>query len=158
MGTAYDIVFLDGLHAFEQTPRDVCSALLPSQHASAISIQDTAPSDTYLALPDQARALQHRALAGVAGQSWHGDTFKVVFAVHGFHPGLAYHNPWDRQSTNVDMDIQALPRLPRLHSLGAIRRMTYSDAMDAIAVFYDASESEAMGACVDDINGVRDQA
>jgi hypothetical protein len=68
----YDVVFLDGLHTFEQILRDFCATLSSVSERPIILLDDTVPSDIYSAerSPDRARKL--RALAGAPGASWQG--------------------------------------------------------------------------------------
>ena len=53
----FDLVFLDGLHSFEQTYRDVCNVLLHSHPRTVVLIDDTKPRDVYSALPDSRRCV-----------------------------------------------------------------------------------------------------
>jgi len=77
-GKTYDLVFIDGLHTFEQTYRDLCNAIVRSHPAAPILVDDTVPSDVYSALRDPEQAFAFRAAAGPDGSAaWHGDTFKV---------------------------------------------------------------------------------
>ena len=89
-GKTFDLVFLDGLHTFEQTYRDVCNVLIHSHPNTAVLIDDTKPSDVYSSLRDPGKAMEYRKTTGSDDHSWHGDTFKVVFALHDFHRGLDY--------------------------------------------------------------------
>jgi methyltransferase family protein len=148
-GTKFDLIFIDGLHTFEQTYRDLCSALTLSHPATVILIDDTLPSDVFSAIPDPGRALSHRARTGSDNQAWHGDTYKVVYAIHDFHLGLDYRtiiesgNPqtlvW--QSSNIR-------RPPAVPSMEALTRLSYFDLLESIDVLQCVSEAEAMEQCL----------
>lgn len=148
-GTKFDLIFIDGLHTFEQTYRDLCSALSLSHPATVILIDDTLPSDVYSAIPDPSRALGHRARTGSDNTAWHGDTYKVVYAIHDFHLGLDYRtiigsgNPqtlvW--QASNIR-------RPPAVASMEALTRLSYFDLLESIDVLQCESEADVMERCL----------
>jgi hypothetical protein len=86
----FDIAFIDGLHTFEQTYRDFCNVLIRTHRDSVVIIDDTRPVDVYSSLRDPHEAVARRAEAGGSGNAWHGDVYKVVFAIREFHPSLEY--------------------------------------------------------------------
>lgn len=148
-GSTFDLIFIDGLHTFEQTYRDLCSALSHSHTDSVILIDDTLPSDVYSAIPDPSRALGHRARTGSNNTAWHGDTYKVVYAIHDFHLGLDYRtitgsgNPqtlvW--QSSNIR-------RPPAVASMEALTRLSYFDLLESIEVLQCEPEVESLEQCL----------
>lgn len=94
-GTLFDVVFLDGLHTFEQTFRDFCNAVLHTHAGSVIVIDDTVPSDPFSALRDQRQAAASRAEHGSTDKAWHGDTYKTIFAIHDLFPAYSYATVMD---------------------------------------------------------------
>jgi hypothetical protein len=88
----FDVVFLDGLHTFEQTYRDFCAALAHTTFDSVIIIDDTFPNDVFSSLGDFNDTHRFRKMhsSGNSDSSWHGDVFKVVLAIHDFHPTLDF--------------------------------------------------------------------
>jgi hypothetical protein len=81
----FDLVFLDGLHTFRQTYRDLINALrvCPS---GLLLIDDVVPADSASAIPDRDEAIEERKRRQIAGPNmWHGDVFKVVVAVSRYH-------------------------------------------------------------------------
>lgn len=86
----FDIIFLDGLHTFEQTLRDFCASLMHSHDNTIWLIDDVFPTDIFSAHRDPAKARKYRKLHGGEGGKWHGDVFKVIFAVHDFFPNISY--------------------------------------------------------------------
>jgi hypothetical protein len=86
----FDLVFIDGLHPFEQTYRDFCNSLLHTHPRSVLLIDDTLDNDVYSTITDYKWALKYQEAAGSKGRAWHGDIFKLVFALHDFYPGLNY--------------------------------------------------------------------
>lgn len=145
----FDVIFLDGLHTFEQTYRDLCNSVIHSHAGSVILLDDTLPSDPYSALPDQRRSLWYRQQAGLAGRNWHGDVYKVVAAVHSFHPALDYRTIVD--SGNPQTLIWRGTRDPGRTApleLDAISRMSYFDLLDHRELLREAAEDEAISDCV----------
>jgi hypothetical protein len=86
----YDLIFLDGLHTFEQTLRDFCSSLSFSHKRTVWLIDDTVPSDIFSVHRNPQVAVQTRAAHGIKNTSWHGDVFKLVPFIHDFFPQMNY--------------------------------------------------------------------
>jgi len=99
--TRYDLVFVDGLHTFEQTYRDILHAFRHAHPRTLIAIDDTVPSDVFSTCRSMEEALSlRRQLGSVDDDRWHGDTYKVVPLLTAFHPDLQLltlmdgGNPW----------------------------------------------------------------
>lgn len=145
----FDLVFLDGLHTFEQTYRDFCSVLAHAHRQTVILVDDTLPSDPWSALPDLDRSIRLRRQAKVPGSPWHGDVYKVVAAIHSFHPA------WEYRTIVGSGNPQTLvwrgtrdPDRTRPLEWDAISRMTYFDLLDQRDLLNEATEDEAIGLCV----------
>lgn len=76
LGGPADLVFVDGLHLFEQALADVCNAERWCHPGSLILVHDCLPTDRLCA------SRQRRTLA------WAGDTFKVVPCLRRTRPDL----------------------------------------------------------------------
>jgi hypothetical protein len=150
----FDLVFIDGLHTFDQTYRDLCNALAHAHVRTAILIDDTVPSDPWSALPNLDRSMRMRRLAKAPGSPWHGDVYKVVAAIHSFHPSLDYRtivgsgNPQSLVWKGARDD----PGPPPL-TLDAIAHMSYFDLLDRPALLREAAEDVAIDACLRSITG-----
>lgn len=141
----FDIVFLDGLHVFAQTFRDFCNALDVTDEGALILIDDTVPDDVYSSWPHPREAQALRRQAGVRGGSWHGDVFKMVFAIHDFFPRLSYvtigteGNPqtlvWHEPRTDFR---------PLFNSLEAVSRMSWFEMRRHRATLRLMPEPEAL--------------
>jgi hypothetical protein len=151
-GGVFDIVFIDGLHVFEQVVRDLHNALLNSHAGSVIILDDTWPSDVFSAIRDYQETMRFRAAAGLAGDDWHGDAYKAVFYIHDFWPGLNYativgaENPqtlvW-RSNTFV--------RRPLFDSLERVSRLDYFDMVRNRDVMRERTEEEALAMCLGEV-------
>jgi hypothetical protein len=88
--TPFDLVFLDGLHVWRQTYKDLINAIHLCQASSIILIDDVVPDDELSAYPDWDAALALKDAAGFTDGRWQGDVFKVVLAIKRFHPELLF--------------------------------------------------------------------
>jgi hypothetical protein len=78
----FGLVFLDGLHTYQQTSDDFLNLLPHLTKKSVVVIDDTVPCDEYSANPNQMAAYESRKNARVPNNgSWHGDVFKLVIAL-----------------------------------------------------------------------------
>ena len=68
----FDVVFLDGLHTFRQTYRDLVKAFRVCPHG-VILIDDVVPSDEISAMPDLEKSLNERSRRRLKDRyTWHG--------------------------------------------------------------------------------------
>lgn len=147
-GETFDLVYVDGLHTFEQAYRDLCSALLHAHARSLILLDDTLPVDVYSNLHDREAAIAARKAAGGAGDAWHGDVFKVVFALHDFHLGLAWATiTGSGKPQTLVWRASGEERTPLFDSLEAISRLDYFDLLAHRDILRPMGEEEAMALC-----------
>lgn len=144
-GESFDIVFLDGLHTFEQTFRDFCNTISVTHDRSLIIIDDTIPVDIYSSHPDQRLAIEMRRQTGGSGQAWHGDVYKIIFAIHDFFPSHSYvtiatmGNPQTIVWRKSRQDFK-----PRFNSLERISRLDWFDLKSNIDLAHLVSEPEGL--------------
>jgi hypothetical protein len=86
----FDVVYLDGLHTFEQTLRDLLNALAFTHPASVIVVDDVLPNAYASSLPDMAEVFRLRAATGDPDPAWMGDVFRLVYFVAAFLPAFSY--------------------------------------------------------------------
>jgi len=86
----FDLIYLDGLHTFEQTFRDFCSSLRYSHAKTIWLIDDTYPSSWLASWPNHTASQLVRRLFFSRDRRWMGDVFKVVLAIHDFFPQYSY--------------------------------------------------------------------
>ena len=141
----YDLIFLDGLHTFEQTIRDLCSSLSHSHDDTIWLIDDVFPSDVFPAVPAQDDALKYRRLHGTRGTAWHGDVFKLVFAVHESFPNLSYRTVVGDGNPQTILVRRQRPKFePLFNNLELISRLTYFDLLERQSALNATSEQEAL--------------
>ena len=128
----YDVVFLDGLHTFEQTFRDFCSSQAHSDDGTIWLIDDVNPTDVFSAYPDQMEGLP------VSRASWPGGPALARRCLQGRvrHPRLLPQPqlPHDRRQREP-ADSRRPPatagvRARAFTDLEQITRMTYYDFID----------------------------
>ena len=85
----FDIVFVDGLHTYEQTYRDVINSFNRLSPGGVVLVDDVIPIDAHSAIRDEHEARRSRAAGGDTPVAWHGDVFKVVKILADHHPEIA---------------------------------------------------------------------
>lgn len=148
----FDVMFIDGLHTFEQAFRDFCNSICHSHSNSIWIIDDTIPSDVFSTLRDPIEAIAFRQAAGVHSEAWHGDVFKLVFAIHDFFPEFSY------VTVNTDGNPQTVIwRRPRktfsalIDNLETISRLTYFDVHRHLGIFNVMAEEQAIDCVVSQV-------
>ena len=128
----FDLIFLDGLHTFEQTFRDFCASLSHSHQKTIWVIDDTNPV-SWAAAARKQRQLSARVVRRLLRDRrlhWMGDVFKVVFAIHDFFPQFSYATFCEHGQTVVRHQTRE-QFLPSWDSLAKITRLNYWDFLDA---------------------------
>lgn len=128
----FDIVYIDGMHTFEQSYKDFRNVINYIHDNSIIIFDDTLPRDPYSAVPDQAKSLFYRRMANIDDDPWHGDVYKTIFAIHDFHSEFCYATNistgypqtivWKNPTCNV--------RKRRFNSMINIMSLSYFDMLD----------------------------
>jgi hypothetical protein len=86
----YDVIFLDGLHTFEQTLRDFCNATCHLREGGVIVVDDVIPSSYYASLPNLEEHMKMRAIRRDNDNDWMGDVYRLVFFVETFFQHYSY--------------------------------------------------------------------
>ena len=83
----YDLIFIDGLHTYEQTYRDIINALLHSHRGTVILIDDTVPFDVFSTSRNPQECINLRYTCSEQREEyWQGDTYKVIPLIRLFNP------------------------------------------------------------------------
>lgn len=125
----FDIIFLDGLHTFEQTFRDFCASQAHAHADTVWILDDVFPNDVFSALPSQQRALAFRKQHGLKSRDWHGDVFKCVFAINDFFPSFSFRTV-ERGYGNPQTFLVQRPRTNFAPLFGDLERITRLDYWD----------------------------
>ncbi len=126
---SFDLIYLDGLHTFEQTFRDFCASLALGHSKTIWLIDDTCPGSYAQAQSSLQRSRQIKKFARQKDSSWMGDVFKVVAAIHDFFPQYSFATFPDHGQTVVwkksREDFE-----PKWNSLEIISRLEYGDFVE----------------------------
>ncbi|MEN9801121.1 MAG: hypothetical protein RLZ37_246, partial [Actinomycetota bacterium] len=156
--TAFDFVFVDGLHTYQQTYCDVINAF---RHCpkGVLLIDDVVPSDWISAIPDQAESLELRRQHGIDNIDWHGDVFKVILMLRDHHPELDWVTITDRGNPQTFVWRQGRARIRSVSDavVDSYGRVTYADVFDAgvPSYFHPCEEAEALPRVIAGIAAVR---
>jgi hypothetical protein len=82
--TAFDVIYLDGLHTSEQTIRDLLNAFAFLKPNGVIIIDDVFPSSYIASLPERQHTRVIRQATLDPSGAWMGDVFRLVFFVETF--------------------------------------------------------------------------
>jgi capsular polysaccharide biosynthesis protein len=85
-GQLFDVIFVDGLHQFEQTLRDMLNAVMRLSEHGVVIIDDILPASYHASLPDLGDAfmVRNHLSPGSQDATWMGDVYKVAFFVQTF--------------------------------------------------------------------------
>jgi|GEM_PF-430387 len=147
----FDLIFLDGLHTFEQTFRDFCNSLAVAHDRTVWLIDDVVPTDPYAAWPDQLEGIRLRKKTfGLDVRGWQGDVFKVVFMIHDFFPMMSFRTINSRG--NPQTLVWKAPRTnfkPVFNNAEAISRLNFFDFQRHFDVMLPGMEPEILSAFTD---------
>jgi hypothetical protein len=86
----FNVVFIDGLHRFEQVLRDLLNAMVRLDEKGVIIIDDVIPASYHASLPDLAECFAVRDHFAVhqpnlrGNATWMGDVYRLVFFINNF--------------------------------------------------------------------------
>jgi len=128
----FDVVYLDGLHVYDQTLRDLLNALEHLQPRGTIVIDDTRPPTYLAAIRDRPDFDAERRRTGSDAKEWMGDVFKVVHFIQAFCPYLRYATIANNHGQTVVWRGQRDE--PPVRELAAIHDMTFEDFTESLDV------------------------
>jgi predicted O-methyltransferase YrrM len=119
-----DVAFLDGLHSYEQTLRDVLNSLKYLRPGGVIVVHDCNPLTELAATPAEAVPDIPKDTPGWPG-AWYGDVWKAIVHLRSMHPEL------DTVVLDCDAGVGVVRRKPASKTLrlvgNQIREMRYAD-------------------------------
>jgi hypothetical protein len=80
----FDVIFIDGLHTFEQTLRDFINATHFLKPDGVIVVDDVKPSSYYASLPNLEESVKVRTATRGKDGDWMGDVYKLVYFIDTF--------------------------------------------------------------------------
>lgn len=125
----FDLIYLDGLHTFEQTLRDFLASLKYSHPQTIWLIDDTHPISFLSCHPNLERVRKLRQLIPGEGLAWMGDVFKVIFMIHDFFPQFNFATFSNHGQTAIWQETRQ-DFSPMFNSLERISRLGYDDFLE----------------------------
>ena len=150
----YDLIFLDGLHTFEQTARDFVNAVEHLKPGGIIVIDDVVPNSEAKTHPNREEAKRRQIVeAGSSDGEWFGDVWKLPVAISELYSGYL-----DVETVGFGPCGQAvvrqlnthfpLPRIPE-KAFSEFRELVFSDYFPAsgkiLLPSYRATDQDAGG-------------
>lgn len=118
----FDVIYLDGLHTFEQTLRDLLNALVRLKDPGVIVIDDVYPDSYHGSLPDRERTRLIMRHTEASSRKWMGDVYRLTFFIDSFAQQLSYRMTsnnhgqlivWRKARPSVaERSVEAVARMP----------------------------------------------
>jgi hypothetical protein len=86
----FDVIFLDGLHTYRQTYRDLINSLHHLVPQGVVIIDDVVPSDELSSMSNLDASIREQVRRGVSDFQWHGDVFRLISLLRDHHPELQF--------------------------------------------------------------------
>lgn len=141
----FDIIFLDGLHTFEQTFRDFCASQAIAHERTVWLIDDVVPTDIFSSHSRQSEAVKYRKAHGIRKRAgaWSGDVYKVMFGIRDFFPGYDFRTIADgsKEQALVVRSTGAHEE-PLFDSIEAISRLNWFQLQPLIGELRLSEEAE----------------
>jgi Methyltransferase domain len=132
-GERFDVIFIDGMHTFEQTLRDLLNALLFWRRDGVIVIDDVHPSSYAASVADLDEREAVQQATGDTNAAWMGDVFRLVYFIDTMCQQFSYATTTDNHGQLVMWQERRAEVTER--SVEGIGRLTYGQAMVARAAF-----------------------
>ena len=127
---SFDLIFLDGLHLFDQTLRDLIHATARLKPGGAIVIDDILPVSYGASLRDVEESAKFRRMSPgpTEPKAWMGDVFKLVFWIRDYLLDWSYATVTDNHGQLVLWRGARTHEVPPL-DIAAICRLEYKDVV-----------------------------
>ena len=123
----FDVIFIDGLHTYEQTLRDLMNACCSLKRSGAIIIDDVFPTSYAASLPDLEFSRKFWKATNNPDGSWMGDVFRLVFFIEAFMPSFSYFTVAENHGQLI-MWQEPRSEFPK-RSIEYTAKMHYADAV-----------------------------
>lgn len=131
-GSLFDVIFLDGLHTFEQTLRDLTNAVAHLVDGGVVIIDDVKPSSYGASLPELDKIRLVKAVLEEKDYSWMGDVYRLVYFIDTFMPAYSYATVEENHGQLVMWRAARHPVPYR--SVESVSRKSFSDLLHEIEV------------------------
>lgn len=131
----FQVIYLDGLHTFEQTLRDFTNAIRFLAPDGVIIIDDIVPNSYQSGLPDQLDSVRVKKFIGDLDHSWMGDTYKLVFFIEAFFPTFELRTIADNHGQGVVWRANPVRRDIKTYSAKEIADLEFLDVIKQNDIF-----------------------
>jgi hypothetical protein len=87
-GIEYDVIFVDGLHEYEQAYRDIVNSLELLAPDGVIVVHDCKPINEVMGLPPNMYKLVDQKTKQESNNAWMGDVWKAIVCIRSIHNNL----------------------------------------------------------------------
>ena len=133
--TKFDVVYIDGLHTFDQTLRDLLNAVACLEDGGVIIIDDILPTSYAASLRDFAQRDAYLAQMGEREDAWMGDVYRLVFFVRDYLPAFEYATVAESHGVLVMWKSWPAARPGTPKTVEAVARLDYVTAMIEMPCF-----------------------
>lgn len=123
----FDVIFIDGLHTFDQTLRDLLNAADCLAPGGIIIVDDVMPP-TYAASLTLNENLAYRAAQGIEQVDWMGDVYRLIYFLRDYLRGFSYATVKETHGMAV-LWRQPRPLSSQPLDVGKIAHLQYVDAV-----------------------------
>lgn len=125
----FDVIFIDGLHTFEQTLRDLINSINALSQKGVIIIDDVIPASYAASLPDLNRSRQFWDVTSNPDGSWMGDVYKVILFINQIVRFLDYSTVQENHGQTVVWKSRRDVTDHAFEKVDSICRADYADLM-----------------------------
>lgn len=130
----FDVVFIDGLHTFDQTLRDFFHASYALNEGGVIIIDDVMPSSYAASIPDLDLTRKFWTATANPDGAWMGDVFRLVFFIEDYLTSFSYATVAENHGQTV-MWRAPRPAKGTARKVEDISRLQYVDAVMGLQSF-----------------------
>ena len=138
----FHVIYLDGLHTFEQILRDFTNALLFLEDDGIIVIDDVAPTSYAAGLPDEGDAVLIKKATNDSDNSWMGDVYKLVYFIDTFFPSMHLRTVSDNHGQSVVWRSVSASRAFKARKYEEIGAMNFVDMVKEPNCFHKMTLAE----------------
>lgn len=144
-GVKFDIIYLDGLHTFEQTLRDFNNSLHYSHDKTIWLIDDTVPVNFASAMDSLGEANEFYSKSNHNHpRPWMGTVYRLIYFIHDYLPNYSYMTYQEHGQTVIYRKYRdnITPYLDNIIRLSSLSFEEFEYSKDAVMNFKDSTTIE----------------